>query len=148
MEANLELASFLRSAERTCAPAVSLLLPHRRRRTPGLRREGLLQRAGISIEWLVKLEQGRAVSPSDETLDALGRALELDTVERVHLRSLVGKAKNPPFRREASAGTLPSPRRMSFAAGLCHGPAVGPPGVEPRGGRYFRRFRPIADTGS
>ena len=106
MEANQELADFLRSRRMRLRASGVALAAHRRRRTPGLRREEVAQRAGISIEWYVKLEQGRAVSPSDETLDALGRALELDTVERVHLRSLVGKAKNPPFRREAAPASL------------------------------------------
>jgi transcriptional regulator with XRE-family HTH domain len=106
MEANLELADFLRTRRTRLRTGGVALAAHRRRRTPGLRREEVAQRAGISIEWYVKLEQGRAVSPSDETLDALGRALELDTVERVHLRSLVGKAKNPPFRREAAPAPL------------------------------------------
>ncbi|TWB45044.1 Xre family transcriptional regulator [Rhizobium sp. ERR 922] len=106
MEANQELADFLRSRRSRLRPDGIALAAHRRRRTPGLRREDVAQRAGISVEWYVKLEQGRAVSPSDETLDALGRALELDAVEQAHLRSLVRKAKGPPFTREVVPASI------------------------------------------
>ncbi|WP_337268085.1 helix-turn-helix transcriptional regulator [Oryzifoliimicrobium ureilyticus] len=100
MGSNQALADFLRSRRARLRPDGSALAAHRRRRTPGLRREDVAQRAGISVEWYVKLEQGRAVSPSDDTIEALVRALELDAFERAHLRSLVGKAKGPPFERE------------------------------------------------
>jgi transcriptional regulator with XRE-family HTH domain len=106
MEANRELADFLRSRRSRLRPNDIALAAHRRRRTPGLRREEIAQRAGISIEWYVKLEQGRAVSPSDQTLDALGRALELDSVELAHLHSLVGKAKSLPFAREVAPASI------------------------------------------
>jgi transcriptional regulator with XRE-family HTH domain len=106
MEANQELADFLRSRRARLRPNGSALAAHRRRRTPGLRREEIAQRAEISIEWYVKLEQGRAVSPSDDTINALGRALELDAVEQAHLRSLVGKSKSPPFAREAAPALI------------------------------------------
>ena len=78
-----------------------------RRRTPGLKREEVAQRAGISAEWYVKLEQGRAVSPSAETVQALGRALRLDAVELAHLRSLAAAGGRQPFRRE----DVPDPLR-------------------------------------
>ncbi|MES0179055.1 helix-turn-helix transcriptional regulator [Mesorhizobium sp. M0025] len=104
--ANQELADFLRSRRSRLRPEGVALAAHRRRRTPGLRREDVAQRAGISVEWYVKLEQGRAVSPSDETLDALGRALELDAVEQAHLRSLVGKANSTPFAREVAPASI------------------------------------------
>lgn len=103
--ANQELADFLRSRRSRLRPE-GVLAAHRRRRTPGLRREEIAQRAGISVEWYVKLEQGRAISPSDETISALGRALELDTVELAHLRSLVGKPKSQPFTREVAPALL------------------------------------------
>ena len=77
-----------------------------RRRTPGLKREEVAQRAGISAEWYVKLEQGRAVSPSAETVEALGRALRLDRVELAHLRSLAASGGRQPFRRENTPDVL------------------------------------------
>jgi PAS domain-containing protein len=54
----------------------------------------------------VKLEQGRAVSPSPETVDALGRALHLNTVEFAHLRALAASGGRRPFRRETVPDTL------------------------------------------
>lgn len=78
----------------------------RRRRTPGLKRDEVAQRAGISAEWYVKLEQGRAVSPSAETVEALGRALQLDRVEMAHLRALAASGGRQPFRRENTPDAL------------------------------------------
>ena len=106
MAANQELADFLRSRRSRLRPDGIALAAHRRRRTPGLRREEIAQRAGISVEWYVKLEQGRAVSPSDATIIALSRALELDAVEQAHLHSLVGKAKSPSFAREVAPALI------------------------------------------
>ena len=66
----------------------------------------MAQRAGISAEWYVKLEQGRAVSPSAETVEALGRALRLDRIELAHLRSLAAAGGRQPFRRETTPDVL------------------------------------------
>jgi transcriptional regulator with XRE-family HTH domain len=69
-----------------------------RRRVPGLRREELAQLAGVSVDYYVRLEQGRATHPSPEVLDALARVLLLDDVERRHLHDLVMRrgAPSPP----------------------------------------------------
>src|SRR4051794_2146546 len=56
-----------------------------RRRVKGLRREELASLAGVSVDYYVRLEQGRAVNPSEDVLDALARALALDETERAHL---------------------------------------------------------------
>lgn len=55
------------------------------RRVPGLRREELARLAGISVDYLVLLEQGRARNPSAQVVTALARALRLDPSERDHL---------------------------------------------------------------
>jgi transcriptional regulator with XRE-family HTH domain len=55
---------------------------------PGLRREELAQLAGVSVDYYVRLEQGRAGKPSEGVLDAIGRALRLDDAERAHLYDL------------------------------------------------------------
>lgn len=82
---------FLRSRRERTTPAQVALADGRRRRTPGLRREEVAQLAGISTEWYIKLEQGRAAMPSPATVEALSRALLLDGAERAHLRALAGE---------------------------------------------------------
>lgn len=63
-----------------------------RRRATGLRREELAALAGISVDYLTRLEQGRASSPSGQVVEALARALRLSDPEREHLFSLAGLA--------------------------------------------------------
>lgn len=62
------------------------------RRAPGLRREELAQLAGLSVDYIVRLEQGRATNPSSQVLSALARALRLTAAEREHLFVLAGQA--------------------------------------------------------
>lgn len=59
-----------------------------RRRVRGLRREELASLAGVSVDYYVRLEQGRAANPSEEVLDAIARVLALDATERIHLHRL------------------------------------------------------------
>ncbi|MDP9795093.1 transcriptional regulator with XRE-family HTH domain [Catenuloplanes nepalensis] len=70
--------------------------PSTRRRVPGLRRQEVAEAAGISVEYLTRLEQGRVPHPSREVLAALGRALELATGERDHMFRLAGEAPPGP----------------------------------------------------
>ena len=62
------------------------------RRAPGLRREELATLAGVSVEYVVRLDQGRARHPSPQVLGALARALRLDDAERDHLYRVGGAA--------------------------------------------------------
>ncbi|WP_431876786.1 helix-turn-helix domain-containing protein [Amycolatopsis sacchari] len=62
------------------------------RRAPGLRREELAQLAGLSVDYIVRLEQGRSTKPSPQVLSTLARALRLTTAEREHLFVLAGQA--------------------------------------------------------
>ena len=62
-----------------------------RRRTPGLRREDLADRAGISATWCAWIEQGREVHPSPQALARLATALELTRPERAYLFQLAGR---------------------------------------------------------
>lgn len=71
-----------------------------RRRARGLRREELSQLAGISADYVIRLEQGRAANPSAQVVEALARALRLDAAEREHLFRLAGLAVPGP-------GTIP-----------------------------------------
>ncbi|MFE0042282.1 helix-turn-helix domain-containing protein [Streptomyces albireticuli] len=82
------LGGFLRARRARVAPEHVGLTGGGRRRVRGLRREELAQLAGISVDYYVRLEQGRATQPSPEVLDALARALGLDAAERGHLVTL------------------------------------------------------------
>jgi transcriptional regulator with XRE-family HTH domain len=78
------------------APQAAGLPAGARRRAPGLRREELAGLAGISVDYLTRLEQGRARNPSDQVVEALARGLRLTAAERTHLYSVAGLA--PPGR--------------------------------------------------
>ncbi|MEV0294361.1 helix-turn-helix transcriptional regulator [Nocardia sp. NPDC050710] len=69
-----------------------------RRRAVGLRREELSQLAGISADYIIRLEQGRATNPSPQVVEALARALRLTQEERAHLFHLAGLAPPGPGR--------------------------------------------------
>ena len=103
---NRQLGTFLRSRRAKLQPGDVGLSAGRARRTPGLLREEVAQLAGISTEWYVRLEQGRTVSPSAATIDALAGALRLDEAERRHLRFLARGAERGPFVRETVPDAL------------------------------------------
>ncbi|GAA2391161.1 helix-turn-helix transcriptional regulator [Streptomyces glaucosporus] len=86
-----ELGDALRRWRERVPPAAVGLPAGRTRRTPGLRREELALLAGISAEYVVRLEQGRATSPSAQVLGALARALRLSGAERSLLFALAGQ---------------------------------------------------------
>jgi len=71
-------------------PAEAGLPAGRARRAAGLRREELSDLAGISVDYIVRLEQGRATTPSAQVVSALARALRLTRDERDHLYGLAG----------------------------------------------------------
>ncbi|MFC4019281.1 helix-turn-helix transcriptional regulator [Micromonospora sp. GCM10011542] len=81
-----------------------------RRRAIGLRREELALLAGISVDYLTRLEQGRASNPSTQVVEALTRALRLPAVERAHLFRLAGLA--PPGPEAVPAYISPSVQRL------------------------------------
>jgi transcriptional regulator with XRE-family HTH domain len=91
-EAENPLGRFLRAHREQVAPAAVGIAPGARRRTPGLRREELAMLAGISIDYLVRLEQGRDQRPSPQVLDALARVLALDEDAVAHLHALAQPA--------------------------------------------------------
>lgn len=99
-----ELGDFLRSRRQRLAPVEAGLRAGPRRRTPGMRREEVAELAGISVDWYVRLEQGRAVTPSRATVDALAQVLRLDAAERAHLLALARLAPEPkPERGQVSS---------------------------------------------
>ena len=85
----VELGDFLRSRRARVRPAEVGLVGGGRRQTPGLRREEVALLAGISVDYYVRLEQGRGPQPSDQVVAALGAALRLTGEERDYLLNLV-----------------------------------------------------------
>ncbi|MER5602566.1 helix-turn-helix transcriptional regulator [Streptomyces sp. NPDC002265] len=78
------------------------------RRVPGLRREEVALLAGVSIDYYVRLERGHIAGASEEVLDALANALQLDDAERAHLFDLARTAaKRPAHRARRPRGPLP-----------------------------------------
>ncbi|MFG2594941.1 helix-turn-helix transcriptional regulator [Streptomyces sp. NPDC048462] len=69
------------------------------RRVPGLRREEVALLAGVSIDYYARLERGQLAGASEEVLDALCRALQLDDAERSHLHDLAAAQRQRPARR-------------------------------------------------
>lgn len=96
----LELAAALRAWRDRVTPGAVGVASGAGRRVPGLRREELAALAGVSVDYLVRLEQGRARNPSPQVIGALAHALRLTVEERDALYRMAGVA--PP-----SAGTVP-----------------------------------------
>jgi transcriptional regulator with XRE-family HTH domain len=105
-----EFARVLRAWRDRVTPEQAGLAPGLGRRTPGLRREELALLAGVSVDYIVRLEQGRARNPSPQLLTALARALRLDDQERDHLFRVAGAAV--PSRGVVPRHIGPSVQRM------------------------------------
>lgn len=101
--------------------AAALGLAVKRRRTSGLRREEVAQRANISPAWYISLEQGRGGAASPDVLDRLASALILNEVEREHL-FLLGLGHPPEVRYRAEDSVSPWLQRILDA--LPDSPAV------------------------
>lgn len=99
------LGAVLRAWRERLGPAAVGLPVGGARRAVGLRREELSGLAGISVDYLVRLEQGRAANPSAQVLASLARALRLTPDERDHLYRQAGHA--PPSRKTISAHMTP-----------------------------------------
>jgi transcriptional regulator with XRE-family HTH domain len=83
------LGAFLRARREAISPADVALPPGSRRRTPGLRREELASLAGVSVEYLTRLERGSDRRPSAQVIGALADVLGLSPDERVHVYRMV-----------------------------------------------------------
>jgi transcriptional regulator with XRE-family HTH domain len=92
-----------------------------RRRTAGLRREEVAQRANISSAWYTWLEQGRGGNPSADVLDRIARALMLTEVEREHV-FLLGLGHPPEVRYRG--GDAITPRLQRLLDALPYSPAI------------------------
>ena len=90
MPTGRELRDFLTSRRASLTPEeVGLPPSHSHRRVKGLRREEVAILAGVSVDYYVKLEQGRVGNISEQVLVSIEAALRLDELERKHLRSLL-----------------------------------------------------------
>jgi transcriptional regulator with XRE-family HTH domain len=96
-----DLGDFLRSRRARIQPAEVGLPSYGRRRVPGLRREEVAQLAGVSVDYYIRLEQGRGTSVSDAVLDSVARVLRLDETEHAYLRAVARPVKRAERRREA-----------------------------------------------
>jgi transcriptional regulator with XRE-family HTH domain len=82
------LGAMIRTWRNRLPPSAAGLPVVRKRRAVGLRREELADLAGVSVDYVVRLEQGRATTPSASVVASLARALQLSTAERDHLYRL------------------------------------------------------------
>ncbi|MER5213843.1 helix-turn-helix transcriptional regulator [Streptomyces sp. NPDC002838] len=105
-----ELGRALRRWRDRVAPETAGLPTGGHRRAAGLRREELALLAGISADYVTRLEQGRATNPSGQVVEALGRALRLSGDERVHLFRLAGLV--PPGPETVPGYITPSVQRL------------------------------------
>jgi transcriptional regulator with XRE-family HTH domain len=104
------LGTYLKDRRAKLDPA-AFGFPPQRRRTPGLRREEVAQRANISPTWYTWLEQGRGGAPSADVLDRIARALMLTDVEREHL-FLLGLGRPPEVRYQKNEDVTPRLQRV------------------------------------
>ena len=104
------LGTYLKDRRAKLDPA-AFGIPLARRRTPGLRREEVAQRANVSGTWYTWLEQGRGGAPSADVLDRIARALMLTEVEREHL-FLLALGRPPEVHYQAAEGVTPRLQRV------------------------------------
>ncbi|MDE1985409.1 MAG: helix-turn-helix domain-containing protein [Alphaproteobacteria bacterium] len=104
------LGTYLKDRRAKLDPA-AFGLPLTRRRTPGLRREEVAQRANVSATWYTWLEQGRGGAPSADVLDRISRAMMMTDAEREHL-FLLGLGRPPEVRYRAPEGITPRLQRL------------------------------------
>jgi transcriptional regulator with XRE-family HTH domain len=105
-----ELGEFLRARRARLRPGdVGLPTGTGTRRTPGLRREEIAALAGLSIDYYIRLEQGKETNPGGSILDGLARALQLNEEEHAHLYALANHAAGRTARGSQSASRVVRP---------------------------------------
>jgi transcriptional regulator with XRE-family HTH domain len=115
-----DLAGFLRTRRSRVDPATAGIPTDSRRRVQGLRREEVAHLSGVSVDYYVRLEQGRATQPSEQVLDALAHVLGLDDTERGHLYRLARQRR----RRAKAPGGRVRPELLRVLDLVADGPAL------------------------
>lgn len=105
------LSEFLTTKRAAISPESAGISDAGTRRVPGLRREEVAVLAGVSVDWYVRLEQGRQVTPSESVLAAVARTLRLDDAEREYLFNLARPAQGLAWAGEETV-VRPGIRRM------------------------------------
>ncbi|MEW2166817.1 helix-turn-helix transcriptional regulator [Streptomyces sp. NPDC007084] len=108
--ASMEFGRTVRRWRDRVSPQAAGLPGGGHRRAAGLRREELALLAGISVDYITRLEQGRAANPSEQVVEALGRALRVSAAEREHLFEVAGLV--PPGRGMVPAHITPGVHRL------------------------------------
>ena len=116
------LGTYLRARRKKLDPS-TFGFPTGRRRTPGLRREEVAQRANVSTTWYTWLEQGRGGAPSADVLDRIALALALTEVEREHVY-LLALGHPPEVRRAAAAAGEMTPQLQRVLDAIVSHPAM------------------------
>jgi transcriptional regulator with XRE-family HTH domain len=122
VESDNRIGQFLRARRERLQPEDVGLPDFGRRRVPGLRREELATLAGVSADYYVRLEQGRERHPSEQVLDALARALQLDDDATAHLHELARPAARR--RRTAARPERVRPELEQLMRAWPHTPAL------------------------
>ncbi|MDX8145691.1 helix-turn-helix transcriptional regulator [Lentzea sp. BCCO 10_0061] len=112
------LGEFLKAHRARVNPQDAGIPSHTQRKVKGLRREEVAVLAGVSADYYARLEQGRETNPSAQVLDALSRALQLDTDARAHMHRLAGVVAV-----EGHATDTVSPELLQLMSGMHDMPA-------------------------
>ncbi|MER5947920.1 helix-turn-helix transcriptional regulator [Streptomyces sp. NPDC001904] len=115
-----DLAGYLQARRALADPAASGIAVDSRRRVSGLRREEVAHLSGVSVDYYVRLEQGRATQPSEQVLDALARVLALDETEREHMGRLARQRR----RRVNAPSGRPRPELLRVLDLVVDAPAL------------------------
>lgn len=124
MDSREDVRDFLRSRRAKITPEQANLIGGGNRRVAGLRREEVAILAGVSVDYYARLERGDLSGVSDEVLDALARALQLDEAEIAHLFDLARAAQpSSSRRRRAPASRQVRPSLQRFLDSITNAPA-------------------------
>jgi transcriptional regulator with XRE-family HTH domain len=123
-ELRSDVREFLRSRRAKITPQQAGLPAGRNRRVPGLRRTEVASLAGMSVEYYSRLERGNLAGVSEEVLESLCRALELDEAEGAHLHDLARAAASRPLRRKRAQAESVRPSLQATLDAITTAPAV------------------------